>query len=57
MEITKLTKIIKEEIGTRSVSENIEMLKDAGILDEDGYYSEELFSTELVQYDTCKEVK
>ena len=51
MDIRKLTKQVKESAKTRTREENIQLLKDAKIIDESGYYCEEFFSAETVAKD------
>lgn len=51
MDIRELTKKIKESAKTRTRKENIQLLKDAKIIDDSGYYCEEFFSAETVAKD------
>jgi hypothetical protein len=51
MDIRELTKQIKESAKNRTREENIQLLKDAKIIDESGYYCEEFFSEETVAKD------
>jgi hypothetical protein len=51
MDIRELTKQVKESAKTRTCEENIQLLKDAKIVDESGYYCEEFFSAETVAKD------
>ena len=51
MDIRELAKKIKESAKTRTREENIQLLKDAKIIDESGYYCEEFFSAETVAKD------
>jgi hypothetical protein len=51
MDIRELTKQIKESAKNRTREENIQLLKDAKIIDESGYYCEEFFSAETVAKD------
>ena len=51
MDIRELTKQVKESAKTRTREENIQLLKDAKIIDESGYYCEEFFSEETVAKD------
>jgi hypothetical protein len=51
MDILELTKQVKESAKNRTREENIQLLKDAKIIDESGYYCEEFFSAETVAKD------
>ncbi|NJK57883.1 MAG: hypothetical protein HC939_18760 [Pleurocapsa sp. SU_5_0] len=51
MDIRELIKQVKESAKTRTREENIQLLKDAKIIDESGYYCEEFFSAETVAKD------
>jgi len=51
MSITELTKQVKEQSKTRSHSKNVELLKQANIVDDQGYYSEQYFSKGTVERD------
>ena len=51
MDIRELTKRVKESAKNRTRKENIQLLKDAKIIDESGYYCEEFFSAETVAKD------
>ncbi|MEL7010249.1 MAG: hypothetical protein AAFY50_16230 [Cyanobacteria bacterium J06648_1] len=51
MDIRELTKQVKESAKTRTREGNIQLLKDAKIIDESGYYCEEFFSAETVAKD------
>jgi hypothetical protein len=51
MDIRELTKKIKESASQMSREEKIQLLKDAKIIDESGYYCEEFFSKETVDKD------
>ena len=51
MDIRKLTKQVKESAKTRTREENIQLLRDAKIIDESGYYCEEFFCEETVAKD------
>ncbi|MGK0290607.1 MAG: hypothetical protein ACI86H_002066 [bacterium] len=49
MDILELTKKIKESAKTRTHAERVELLREANIIDKDGYYSERFFSEETVR--------
>ncbi len=51
MDIRELTKKIKESASKMTREEKIQLLKDAKIIDESGYYCEEFFSKETVAKD------
>ena len=51
MDIRELTKKVKESASKMTREEKIQLLKDAKIIDESGYYCEEFFSAETVAKD------
>ncbi|MGD1919237.1 MAG: hypothetical protein ACFCAD_10295 [Pleurocapsa sp.] len=51
MDIRELTKKVKESTSQMTRKEKIQLLKDAKIIDESGYYCEEFFSKETVAKD------
>ena len=51
MDIRGLTKKIQDLASTMTREEEIQLLKDAKIIDESGYYCEEFFSAETVAKD------
>ena len=51
MDIRGLTKTIQDLTYTMTREEKIQLLKDAKIIDESGYYCEEFFSAETVAKD------
>jgi len=51
MDIRELTKKVKESASKMTREEKIQLLKDANIIDESGYYCEEFFSQETVAKD------
>ena len=51
MDIRGLTRKIQDLASTMTREEKIQLLKDAKIIDESGYYSEEFFSAETVAKD------
>jgi hypothetical protein len=54
MDIRELTKKIQESAKNRTREENIQLLKDAKIIDESGYYCEKFFSAETVGKDKAE---
>ncbi len=54
MDIRELTKKVKESAKKRTREENIQLLRDANIIDESGYYSERFFSKETVAKDKAE---
>lgn len=51
MSITELLEKVKEDAATRTDAENAELLRQANIIDSDGYYSADFFSSETVAKD------
>lgn len=51
MQIEKLTTLIKSKTDKRSKEESFFILKEANILDEDGFYDPNWFSEETVRKD------
>ena len=51
MDIRKLTKEVKESTSQMTREEKIQLLIDAKVIDESGYYCEEFFSKETVAKD------
>lgn len=51
MSIVELTKKMQESAEQRTHAERMELLKEANILDKDGYYCEEFFSRQTVEQD------
>lgn len=51
MDIRELTKKVKESTSQMTREEKIQLLRDAKIIDESGYYCEEFFSKETVAKD------
>lgn len=54
MDIRELTKKVQESAKNRTREENIQLLKDAKIIDESGYYCKEFFSEETVAKDKAE---
>jgi hypothetical protein len=54
MDIKELTKKVQESAKNRTRKENIQLLKDAKIIDESGYYCQEFFSEETVAKDKAE---
>ena len=54
MDIRELTKKVQESAKKRTREENIQLLKDAKIIDESGYYCPEFFSEETVAKDKAQ---
>jgi hypothetical protein len=54
MDIKELTKKVQESAKTRTREENIQLLRDANIIDESGYYCEKFFSAETVAKDKAQ---
>ncbi|VEP15069.1 conserved hypothetical protein [Hyella patelloides LEGE 07179] len=54
MDIRELTKKVQESAKNRTREENIQLLKDAKIIDESGYYCQEFFSKETVAKDKAE---
>lgn len=51
MGIQELTKKIKESSKKRTHMESVKLLKNAHIIDSEGYYSSNFFSSETVEKD------
>jgi hypothetical protein len=51
MDIRELTEKVKESASKMTREEKIQLLKDAKIIDESGYYCKEFFSAETVAKD------
>mgnify|MGYP000911728971 CR=1 FL=1 len=51
MSITELTKRVKEQSKNRTHEENVDLLKRANIIDNNGFYSENFFSKNTVDKD------
>lgn len=49
MQIEKLASLIKSKIGKRTIEKSFLMLKEASILDEEGFYDSNWFSKETVK--------
>ena len=49
MNIIELTKKVRESAATKTKEQQIELLKKANIIDENGYYSTQFFPSILLQ--------
>jgi len=54
MNIIELTKKVRESAATRTKEQQIELLRKANIIDENGYYSAQFFSESTVANDIAK---
>jgi hypothetical protein len=54
MNIIELTKKVRESAATRTKEQQIELLRKANIIDENGYYSTRFFSEHTVANDIAK---
>ncbi len=54
MNIIELTKKVRESAATRTKEQQIELLRKANIIDENGYYSTRFFSEYTVANDIAK---
>ncbi len=54
MDIRELTKKVKESASKMTREEKIQLLRDAKIIDESGYYCEKFFSAETVAKDKAQ---
>ena len=54
MNITELTKKVRESAITRTKAQQVELLIKANIIDKDGYYSTHFFSERTVANDKAK---
>jgi hypothetical protein len=51
MNIEELTEVVKEQSKTRSREERVRLLQVSNIIDENGFFHEDYFSKETVEYD------
>ena len=51
MNITELTKKVREKAASRTIQKTIRLLQKSHIIDKDGYYSDQFFSEKTVAND------